>query len=269
MGNRAVITTRNGFSNNGTGVYLHWNGGRDSVTAFLTYCKLKGYRSPTDDPTYAWARFCQVVGNFFGGSTSIGVGRVDRLDCDNYDNGTYIVEKWDIVDREYFKDEWGEQNEYDLEEMLIAIDEAQPVKEQLGANVIKAMLHPIEYKDAIESVGIGTCVAVRDWSDKLGVFKVCGFGENGKVVNGRDVSGIPYIDKFGNGDADNINNYLTTEFFIVEQPTESDEEQMSLFVDDDEWLIPDDGDDDCLTCEYWISGEGCARHLKGKNCYKG
>lgn len=27
MGNRAVITTRHNFDNNGVGVYLHWNGG--------------------------------------------------------------------------------------------------------------------------------------------------------------------------------------------------------------------------------------------------
>ena len=34
----------------------------------------------------------------------------------------------------------------------------------------------------------------------------------------------------------------------------------------DEWLIPDDGNEDCIKCEYWIKHEGCARHLKGKNC---
>ena len=49
MGNRAVITTRENFNNDGVGVYLHWNGGRDSVQAFLTYCKMKGYREPTSD----------------------------------------------------------------------------------------------------------------------------------------------------------------------------------------------------------------------------
>ena len=45
MGNRAVITTRkagvNPANSDATGVYLHWNGGRDSVEAFLAYCKLK------------------------------------------------------------------------------------------------------------------------------------------------------------------------------------------------------------------------------------
>ena len=46
MGNRAVITTKENFENNGIGIYLHWNGGRDSVEGFLEYCRRKGYRSP-------------------------------------------------------------------------------------------------------------------------------------------------------------------------------------------------------------------------------
>lgn len=75
MGNRAVITTRENFNNDGVGVYLHWNGGRDSVQAFLTYCKMKGYREPTSD-NYGWARLCQVIGNFFGGGFLLGLIRV-------------------------------------------------------------------------------------------------------------------------------------------------------------------------------------------------
>jgi hypothetical protein len=85
MGNRAVITTKENFENNGIGIYLHWNGGYDSVSAFLKYCELKGYRTPDKD-CYGWARLCQVIGNFFGGSTSIGIDVVNKLDCDNYDN---------------------------------------------------------------------------------------------------------------------------------------------------------------------------------------
>lgn len=137
MGNRAVITTKENFNNDGVGVYLHWNGGLDSVQAFLTYCKLKGYREPTTD-CYGWARLCQVIGNFFGGKLSIGIDRCSCLDCDNYDNGTYIIDGWDIVDRKYF--DGNEQDSYDLYEMLCDIDESQPVEEQIGADKIKQML---------------------------------------------------------------------------------------------------------------------------------
>ena len=128
MGNRAIITTRENFNNNGIGVYLHWNGGRDSVEAFLYYCKLKGYRPPEKD-CYGWARLCQVIGNFFGGTTSIGIDNFQKDTGKYQDNGTYIIENWEIIDRKYFNYE--EQNHYDLHEMLLEIDEAQPVKEQI------------------------------------------------------------------------------------------------------------------------------------------
>ena len=138
MGNRAVITTKENFNNNGVGVYLHWNGGRDSVQAFLKYCELKGYRDPVYDD-YGWARLCQVIGNYFGGDTSIGINTCNNLDCDNYDNGVYIIRNWQIVDRKYFNGE--EQDNYDLFDMVCNIDECQPTREQLGANKIKEMIN--------------------------------------------------------------------------------------------------------------------------------
>ena len=129
MGNRAVITTRS----KDIGVYLHWNGGRDSVEAFLKYCKLKGYRPPELD-CYGWARLCQVIGNFFGGELSIGIDKYDKLDKDNGDNGVYIIENWNIVERLFIS--WPEQHEYDLIGMLKSINNAQPEKERLSEEVI-------------------------------------------------------------------------------------------------------------------------------------
>ena len=114
MGNRAVITTKQGWEDkeHNLGIYLHWNGGRDSVEAFLKYCKLKEYRTPeTDD--YGWASLATVITNFFGADgLSIGINTVNRLDYDNFDNGTYIIENWEIIDRKCF--EYSEQNNYDL-----------------------------------------------------------------------------------------------------------------------------------------------------------
>lgn len=136
MGNRAVITASKEIvvkDSVDIGVYLHWNGGRDSVEAFLTYCKLKGYREPETD-NYGWARLCQVIGNFFGGTDSLGIGSCCELDCDNWDNGVYVIRNWEIVDRKYFSGV--EQREYDLKEMLLEIDGCQPEKEQLGEDKI-------------------------------------------------------------------------------------------------------------------------------------
>jgi len=134
MGNRAVITTRENFENHGVGVYLHWNGGMDSVRAFLKYCELRNFRSPSED-SYGWARLAQVLCNFMGGDgLSVGVDVVSNLDCDNYDNGVYIIDGWDIVGREYHTG--AEQDEYGLDEMLVAIDTTQPENQQMGKDNI-------------------------------------------------------------------------------------------------------------------------------------
>lgn len=132
MGNRAVIATRN----KDLGVYLHWNGGRDSVEAFLKYCELKGYRPPERD-CYGWARLCQVIGNYFGGELSIGIDKYEKLDRDNGDNGVYIIENWKIVDREFIN--WPEQHEYDLISMLRDINNHQPEREKLEDSVIDSV----------------------------------------------------------------------------------------------------------------------------------
>lgn len=204
MGNRAVIATKN----KDLGVYLHWNGGRDSVEAFLKYCELKGYRSPEVD-NYGWARLSQVIGNFFGGIYSLGLDIYEQLDTNNYDNGTYIIEDWKIIDRLYFNGE--EQNEYNLQEMLIEIDKCQPEKEQLG-DFLKA-------KDVLVSeLKIGDEVYMQTYNNKYEKHKVVGFGED-RVINGKNIKGIPYVDLYlslnnTTNEEDytsNINNYITVE----------------------------------------------------------
>lgn len=86
MGNRAVVRVEGSK----VGVYLHWNGGRESIEAFLRAAKDLGVRDPIDDTTYFYARFTQIVGNFFGGTTSVGVGALTELDT-NGDNGVWVI----------------------------------------------------------------------------------------------------------------------------------------------------------------------------------
>ena len=92
MGNRAVIAFQEEnwrtVQPESVGIYLHWNGGPESVTAFLTAAKELGVR-PDD---YGVARLCQIIGNWFGGTLSLGVGPCRELDTDNGDNGTYVVD---------------------------------------------------------------------------------------------------------------------------------------------------------------------------------
>lgn len=199
MGNRAVITTRENWKNCGVGVYLHWNGGRDSVEAFLKYCELKGYRSPDQD-CYGWARLCQVIGNYFGGGLSVGIDTIWHLDRENGDNGVYIIEGWEIVDRYYF--EGWEQDSYDLDEMMLDIDDAMPEDEQIGE-----FLRAKEVE--LDDISVGDEIAWIDWNGKVYINKVVGIGKENRLVNGHDVGGVPYMDCCGSEDRENnLNNYL-------------------------------------------------------------
>ena len=104
MGNRAVITASTKRTG-AVGIYLHWNGGVESVLAFCHAARDRGFRDPALDDSYAMARLCGLIHEFFGvhESTSLGIGCIEHLDTDNYDNGTYVIGKgWEIVDR------WGE-----------------------------------------------------------------------------------------------------------------------------------------------------------------
>ena len=135
MGNRAFIK----FEGEDTGVYLHWNGGRDSVEPFLEYCRLKGFRF--DD--YGVARFCQVVGNWFGGDLSIGVQSTkgySNSDLDPGDNGVYIVMDWKITGR--YPEKTYEQNEYDPIKFMIDIDKEQPERDRIGEAYIREHAFP-------------------------------------------------------------------------------------------------------------------------------
>lgn len=136
MGNRAIITTEE----RKLCIYLHWNGGLDSVQAFLKYCQIMGFRSPDKD-SYGWARLCQVIGNYFGpDGLSVGIGLYEEYGKDWLDNGVYIIENWEIVGREFFEGE--EQQVYDLPGMLQYINECQPENQQ--KEFVQIMKHALE-----------------------------------------------------------------------------------------------------------------------------
>lgn len=125
MGNRAVIK----FKNSDAGIYLHWNGRRDSVEAFLDYCMLRGFR----DGNYGVARMAQIIGNYFGGDLSIGVISTENCpfaDLNPGDNGVYVVENWQIVER--YPLNITEQDDYDRLTMLLDINHAQPEKDRIS-----------------------------------------------------------------------------------------------------------------------------------------
>lgn len=100
MGNRALVAFTSQGRSPAFAIYLHWNGGPESVYAFLDYCKAVGVR---EDDSYQAARFCQVVGNYLGGTLSLGIVSVDLRaadpDCAGCDNGIYVVRGWKVEKR--------------------------------------------------------------------------------------------------------------------------------------------------------------------------
>lgn len=137
MGNRAVITTED----KKMGIYLHWDGDITSVTAFLTWCKLRGIRAPEND-NYGWARLCQVIANYIEGAyydearkvgcggtfsgLSVGVDRYENIEgLADWDNGTYIIKDWEIINREWAGDDEECDKDY-FYRTLCRINERQP-----------------------------------------------------------------------------------------------------------------------------------------------
>lgn len=124
MGNRAVVAMEvEGIPReHSPAIYLHWNGGRDSVEAFLESARRLDVRT---DEQYSMARLVQIIGNYIGGTLSVGLGTVSTTDADNGDNGLYwISPDLRITDREYTRGP--EQNNHDLEGMVTDILEANP-----------------------------------------------------------------------------------------------------------------------------------------------
>ena len=101
MGNRAVIS----FKCEGVpkeyspSIYLHWNGGRDSIEGFLKAHEKANFRNGA----YGIARLIQLITNWFGGGLCVGVGVYSQMDTDNFDNGVYWVcsKTFKIVEREF------------------------------------------------------------------------------------------------------------------------------------------------------------------------
>lgn len=104
MGNRAtVIFADPNFKKFSAAVYLHWNGGPESVYQFLDELDRRNVRADQD---YECARFIQIVGEFMdqdersglslgvvNGPKSIKPSDLSKVYTDHGDNGFYIVSR--------------------------------------------------------------------------------------------------------------------------------------------------------------------------------
>ena len=86
MGNRAVLSF--GTATQAPAIYLHWNGGRASVEGILEACRETKCTAGLRGAKLA-DRVAAVAVGFIG--SSVYRGRADQCDCDNGDNGVYII----------------------------------------------------------------------------------------------------------------------------------------------------------------------------------
>lgn len=110
MGCRCVIVDKDTTRENAKeklGIYLHWYGDKETVESLLEDVKAKHPRGVISDSSYGWARLCQIIADKITAdtlaspfetakehaySTGIGIGTVNTLDCNNYDNGVYYID---------------------------------------------------------------------------------------------------------------------------------------------------------------------------------
>ena len=91
MGNRAYMIVPSAK----VAIYLHWNGGIESVSSFVDYANEAGIR--IGDGQYCSARLVQIVANFFGGILSVGLegysGSTEQAlrQFQGEDNGAYVI----------------------------------------------------------------------------------------------------------------------------------------------------------------------------------
>ncbi|WP_416445441.1 hypothetical protein AB3K78_01185 [Leucobacter sp. HNU] len=202
MGNRAFITAP-GAS---VGIYLHWNGGLDSITAFLRYAELAGLPKASHEG-YWLAPYAGMLVNYFrndGHTVSIETCDPRNLQATAPDdNGTYVIEDYRIVGRIHGPE--FEQRTHDLQVMLREIDEKQPERDRLDG-----FLDGVEVDS--KSLDIGAQVWTREYfgdGPKYKLRTVIGVGEPRARVNGQDRSGLPYVDRYDDQDnAKNPNSYL-------------------------------------------------------------
>ena len=183
MSNSAIIRFKDNYF---CEVYLHWNGGIESIVGFLKYCELKGYRDGD------FARFIQVVGNFFGGGNTIYLEKFNsNIDTDN---GIYLVHNWKIVNKKVDKNILTKQS---FKELFRIINSTQRKEEQLPEKLFDCK------EVSVDDLKIGDTVFMYDslyynYNERV----IVGKHEDKFYVNG-------FKDDIGSYET-NINNYINT-----------------------------------------------------------
>lgn len=182
MGNRAVITVKGSRK----GIYIHWNGGRDSVEPILWATKnLVANKAAT-----AHTELENIAYTLDAVGFNPEIGKLNELDCDNYDNGVYITQNYEIVGRKYHRG--SEQKEYSFLAFVRFINEQLPKRLQKNEDELLMLLASvipsysvngkIKKEDYIKNLNVGDIIYYKDT-----FYTLIGRAEKNKVVNGSDI----------------------------------------------------------------------------------
>ena len=170
---------------------------RAQVEAYLKYCQFKGYPSPDVEPEKGTSCLFRVIANHLGEDVNVymmdmsnaewllGEDQVKRF-------GTRICSAFNWEIHSYQTCDAAEAEDLDarkLCEMLIAIDAAMPIKQQLGAEYLsfeRVKTNPLKPGDKVFVSVLGKIVK-RTVLDIAKPHEWC---------EGRNVSGMPYIDLY-------------------------------------------------------------------------
>lgn len=186
MGNRAVITKLGSEK----GIYLHWNGGMDSVKPIVWFAKHFIFDMEELDAINFVAKCWGLDPDYRNAS---------ELDCNNYDNGVYIVNNGVIIGRVYAPSK--EQDSYDFDEMVDSLNSAMPknyrksrefVLKYLASESLKDEWGNIDKEKFRDKVHIGSEVLVHEWNGDA-FFKLLGVRKSHELVNGEDRYGKYYF----------------------------------------------------------------------------
>lgn len=126
MGNRCVITNKDKSKS----IYLHWNGGRDTIEPMLRVAKRHGG---------TFEILSAIAHKVFDGE----ITPYEMADTDNGDNGVYIVDdNLNIIGREFFG--WKEQQSHNPYLMEIVIEAQYLLGETLANPIIVNAEHIIK-----------------------------------------------------------------------------------------------------------------------------
>lgn len=148
MGNRATVIFTDGKKAFSPAVYLHWNGGAESVYAFLEELNRRKVRADQDCEC---ARFIQLVGEFLDSDgnisgTSLGVVNSPKSDTvpellrvktDHGNNGFYLVNRTGarMTVRRFTEKYIGDGKDYGIENFtLVELPPKQVAQEKADAD---------------------------------------------------------------------------------------------------------------------------------------